>query len=74
MELGGELANYLDRRADVDPASIGEAERFEQYLLATYLRVGSIAQSNLAKRDDPTVVARLDESLAAIAMTDSSPS
>lgn len=64
MELGGELANYLDRRADTDPASIGEAERFEQvgaYLLATYLRVGSIAQSNLAKRHDPTVVARLDE-------------
>ena len=69
IELGGELADYLDRRADTDLASIGDAERFEQvgaYLLATYLRVGSIAQASLAKRHDPTVVARLDESLAAI--------
>jgi hypothetical protein len=70
IELGGGLADYLDRRADTDLASIGDAERFEQvgaYLLATYLRVGSIAQANLATRHDPTVVARLDKSLAAIA-------
>lgn len=70
IELGGGLADYLDRRADTDLASIGDAERFEQvgaYLLATYLRVGSISQANLAKRHDPTVVSRLDESLAAIA-------
>ncbi|MGO4212938.1 DEAD/DEAH box helicase [Terriglobus sp. 2YAB30_2] len=70
IELGDGLADYLDRRANTDLASIGDAERFEQvgaYLLATYLRVGSIAQANLAKRHDPAVVSRLDESLAAIA-------
>lgn len=67
--LGGELADYLDRRADTDLASIDDAERFEQvgaYLLATHLRLGSITQASLAKRHDPAIVARLDKSLAAI--------
>lgn len=64
------LANYLERRADVNLVNIGDAERFEQvgaYLLATYLRLGSIAQASLAKRHNPAIVARLDGSLAAIA-------
>lgn len=70
IELGGELADYLDRRTDTDLASIDGAERFEQvgaYLLATHLRLGSIVQASLAKRHDSAIVARLDESLAAIA-------
>ena len=70
IELGSELSDYLDRRADTDLASIKDAERFEQvgaYLLATYLRIGSIAKASLAKRHDPAIVARLEESLAAIA-------
>lgn len=70
IELGGELSDYLDRRADTDLANIQDAERFEQvgaYLLATYLRIGSIAEASLAKRHDPVVVARLEQSLAAIA-------
>ena len=69
IELGGELSDYLDRRADTDLASIEGAERFEQvgaYLLATYLRIGSIAEASLAKRHDPAIIARLEESLAAI--------
>lgn len=68
IERGGELANYLDRRADTD-LTLGDAERFEQvgaYLLATHLRLGSIGQGSLAKRHDPAILARLDESLAAI--------
>ena len=55
IELGDGLADYLDRRA-TDLAEIGESDRFEQvgsYLLATYLRLGSIAQASLAKRHDP---------------------
>lgn len=70
MELGSELANYLDRRSDVDFASVGDAERFEQvgaYLLATHLRLGSITHASFAKRHDAAVVARLDASLVAIA-------
>jgi superfamily II DNA/RNA helicase len=70
IELGGELADYLDRRANTDLVSVDDAERFEQvgaYLLATHLRLGSIIQANLAKRHDPAILARLDDSLAAIA-------
>jgi superfamily II DNA/RNA helicase len=68
--LGGGLANYLDRRATTDLADIHSAERFEQvgaYLLASYLRLGSIAGAGLSKRHSPSILARLDESLAAIA-------
>lgn len=70
IELGNELANYLDRRADTDLASIEGAERFEQvgaYLLATHLRLGSIAQTKLAERHDPAIVARLETSLTRMA-------
>jgi superfamily II DNA/RNA helicase len=70
IELGGVLTSYLDRRANIDLASISNSERLEQvgaYLLATYLRLGSVAQGNLFKRHSPAIVARLDESLSAIA-------
>jgi hypothetical protein len=70
IELGNELAKYLDRRVDTDITSIGDAERFEQvgaYLLAAHLRLGSIAHTSLATRHNSADVARLDGSLAAIA-------
>jgi DEAD/DEAH box helicase/Helicase conserved C-terminal domain len=70
MELGDALVNYLDRRSENNFADIRNAERLEQvgaYLLATHLRLGSITEAGFAKRHDPAVVARLNESIAAIA-------
>ena len=36
------------------------SSRSAPILLATYLRLGSIAQAGLAKRHDPATIARLD--------------
>ena len=70
IEKGEAMVNYLDRRATTPLSELAGVDEFEQvgaYLLATYLRIGSIAQASLAKRHAPEVVARLDQSLAAIA-------
>jgi superfamily II DNA/RNA helicase len=70
IELGDGLADYLDRRATATLPELADSDQFEQvgsYLLATYLRLGSISQAALAKRHDPATVAKLDERLAAIA-------
>jgi helicase-like protein len=70
IELGDGMADYLDRRATTALADLDGSDQFEQvgsYLLATYLRLGSIAETGLAKRHDPATLARLDQSLAAIA-------
>jgi superfamily II DNA/RNA helicase len=70
IDLGDGLADYLVRRAATAFAELEESDKYEQvgsYLLATYLRLGSIAQASLAKRHDPATVAKLDQSLAAIA-------
>ena len=48
IEQGDGLADYLDRRATTDLAELEDPNQFEQvgsYLLATYLRHGSISQS-----------------------------
>jgi superfamily II DNA/RNA helicase len=70
IDLGDGLAEYLDRRAADASAKLDGSDEFEQvgsYLLATYLRTGSIAQVGLAKRHNTARIARLDKSLAAIA-------
>lgn len=70
IDLGDGLVEYLTRRATTALTDLTVSERFEQvacYLLSSYLRLGSIAQASLAKRHDPTMIARLDKSLAAIA-------
>jgi superfamily II DNA/RNA helicase len=70
IELGDGLADYLDRRAITELSELEEFERYEQvgsYLLASYIRLGSISQANLAKRHDPAVIAKLDHSLASVA-------
>jgi superfamily II DNA/RNA helicase len=70
IELGEGIADYLDRRGASALSDLDGSSQFEQvgsYLLATYLRLGSIAQTGLAKRHDPANLARLDQSLAAIA-------
>jgi superfamily II DNA/RNA helicase len=70
IEQGDSLADYLDRRATTDLTDFDDPNQFEQvasYLLATFLRQGSIAQSSLAKRHNPATIARLESSLANIA-------
>ncbi|MFQ3458146.1 DEAD/DEAH box helicase [Bradyrhizobium sp. UFLA01-814] len=70
IEQGDSLADYLDRRATTDLADFEDPNQFEQvasYLLATFLRQGSIAQSSLAKRHNPATIERLEASLANIA-------
>jgi len=70
IELGDGLADYLDRRATATLPELKDSDQFEQvgsYLLATYLRLGSISQAALAKRHDPATLAKLDERLAALA-------
>jgi superfamily II DNA/RNA helicase len=70
IERGDGLSDYLDRRATSALAELKESDQYEQvgsYLLATYLRLGSISQASLVKRHDPATVAKLDQSLAAIA-------
>lgn len=69
LEMGG-MADYLDRRATTPVAELENVAEYEQvgaYLLATFLRLGSIEQASLAKRHTPAVIARLDEVLATIA-------
>jgi Lhr-like helicase len=63
LEMGEGMADYLDRRATAALSDLKDAEKFEPvgaYLLATYLRLGSIAQASLAKRHAPTTVASAD--------------
>ncbi|WP_309391781.1 DEAD/DEAH box helicase [Chelatococcus sambhunathii] len=70
IERGDSLAEYLDRRAEIDAADVDGANDFEavgSYLLTAYLRQGSISQTQLAKRHDPATIARLDASLATLA-------
>jgi superfamily II DNA/RNA helicase len=70
LDLGDGMASYLDRRATTPVAELEDFGKYEQvgaYLLATYLRLGSIAQAGLAKRHSPTMIKRLEESLATIA-------
>lgn len=70
LELGDKMADYLDRRATTALAELKGAEQFEQvgsYLLATYLRLGSISQAGFAKRHSPVTIARLESSLAGLA-------
>ncbi len=70
IEQGDSLADYLDRRATTALTDFQDPKQFEQvasYLLATFLRQGSIAQSSLAKRHIPATIERLEFSLGNIA-------
>lgn len=70
LELGDGMAAYLDKRATASLEDLRDGEQFEQvgsYLLATYLRLGSITQSSVAKRHDPLFIARIDLVLSKLA-------
>ncbi|MFT4118354.1 DEAD/DEAH box helicase [Bradyrhizobium sp.] len=72
LDLGDAMAAYLDRRAADGEDALQESEKFEQvgsYLLANYMRLGSVAQASFAKRHSPERIARLEESLSRIAAT-----
>lgn len=72
LETGNGMADYLERRADTPLSELAEVGQFEQvgaYLLATYLRLGSIAQAGFAKRHNPATIAKIDAQLAALADT-----
>ncbi|KAF0813674.1 putative helicase HelY [Andreprevotia sp. IGB-42] len=70
ISSGESLANYLDRRAVTPLSELEDAERFEQvgaYLLATYLRLGSIVQASFSKRHTSETIEKLENVLASIA-------
>lgn len=70
IDLGNGLADYLDRRVTATLPELEDSDQFEQvgsYLLATYLRLGSVSKAALAQRHDPEMIAKLDERLAALA-------
>lgn len=70
LDDGDGMANYLALRATTPLAELSDVEKYEQvgaYLLATYLRLGSISQANIAKRHSATKIARIEESLATLA-------
>lgn len=70
LEMGDDFTDYLESRAHVALADLDEAERFEQvggYLLNTYMRLGSLADAELAKRHDPATITRIENSLKKIA-------
>lgn len=72
LEMGDGMADYLERRADTPLSELAEVSQFEQvgaYLLATYLRLGSIAQAGFAKRHNTATIAKIDAHLAALANT-----
>jgi superfamily II DNA/RNA helicase len=69
LELGNGMVDYLFSRGQSAPTTIEDKDRFEQvgaYLLVTFMRLGSIAKSSLAKRHDELTVAKLDQALAAL--------
>ena len=51
----------------VEIAETGKYEQVGAYLLATYLRLGSVAQASFAKRHSPQTIAELEERLGSIA-------
>jgi len=70
VELGDELTRYLADRDEPDLSAIESSEQFEQvgaYLLATYMRLGSITASNLAKRHNPETLREIDKALERLA-------
>lgn len=70
LDTGDSLAEYLDRRTDTPLVEIADTGKYEQvgaYLLATYLRLGSIKDARFAKRHSPSTIAKLEERLALIA-------
>lgn len=70
LERGEGLVNYLVERAGADLSDVESMAAFENvgaYLLAAYMRTGSIAETNLSRRHNPAFLAQLDVELKRIA-------
>ncbi|BBU42840.1 DEAD/DEAH box helicase [Pseudomonas putida] len=70
LELGDDIVDYLYKRGLPATLDIDSKDKFEQvgaYLLATFMRLGSISESNLAKRHDPVFMAKIDDALESLA-------
>lgn len=70
LDLGDGIADYLANRGRSDLSSLDDKDKFEQvgaYLLTTFMRLGSISKSSLAKRHDAKSIAKLDQALGALA-------
>ncbi|MBM7407005.1 hypothetical protein EDF69_002571 [Sphingomonas sp. JUb134] len=70
LDAGGELLGYLEERAVGAPRDVdgdGDFEQVGAYLLTTYMRLGSIADAELAKRHDAAFIKNLDQTLSRIA-------
>lgn len=70
VELGDDLTRYLADRDAPDLSAFESSDQFEQvgaYLLATYMRLGSITASNLAKRHNPETLGEIDKALEHLA-------
>lgn len=70
LDLGDGMANYLSERGLSELSSLEDMGKFEQvgaYLLATFMRLGTISAASVAKRHDAESIAKLDNVLAALA-------
>lgn len=70
LDLGDGMADYLANRGLSDLSSVEDKDKFEQvgaYLLTTFMRLGSISAASLAKRHDAASMAKLDQTLGALA-------
>lgn len=71
LDLGDGMSDYLSKRSLSDTSSIEDTDKFEQvgaYLLATFMRLGSISAASLSKRHDAASIAKLDQALGALAV------
>jgi len=70
LELGDDIIDYLYKRGLPATLDIDSKDKFEQvgaYLLATFMRLGSISEASLAKRHDPVFIAKIDDALESLA-------
>lgn len=70
LELGDDIIDYLYKRGRPATLDIDSKDKFEQvgaYLLATFMRLGSISEASLAKRHDPVFIAKIDDALESLA-------
>lgn len=66
LERGDEIVDYLSRRGQSDVTDLEDADKFEQvsaYLIATFMRLGSIDDATFAKRHDAIALEKLNHTL-----------
>jgi len=70
LEADDDLIAYLRMRDLADLSELNDSEKFEQvgaYLLATFLRLGSVAEASFAKRHNRSTLEAIDNALAELA-------